>query len=325
MTGKRLLACLMITTLLPSLLVQPAYADNCTSIRTLYDAQELEVDSKEIEEKYSEVLVTYEELREEFVTVDAKKKTNALALKRLSDDYGNLLTEITLYSTSLDEIYAELTNAVNKGAALEVIYKLEQQYIQVKAELTSRIELQTSLQNLLLDINGLDSKLPIITDEEVLENYRVLQQLKAEYDVAKGYEDIGDVRNVKVPTSRGEYVINSSYGTRINPVTGAGYQTHSGLDLKASLGDQNLALFAGTVVVSEWSNLYGNYVIIDHGYGVRSLYGHAIKNLVAVGDRVEQYQPIQDTGSTGFSTGPHLHLGLLIDGKYVDPTILFNQ
>jgi murein DD-endopeptidase MepM/ murein hydrolase activator NlpD len=96
---------------------------------------------------------------------------------------------------------------------------------------------------------------------------------------------------------------------------------HLGCDFGASTGTPIYAAAAGTVAYSGWENMSGNVVYIIHGNGVRTVYGHASELKVSTGETVEAGQLIALVGSTGYSTGPHLHFQLEIDGVAVDPWI----
>jgi murein DD-endopeptidase MepM/ murein hydrolase activator NlpD len=94
---------------------------------------------------------------------------------------------------------------------------------------------------------------------------------------------------------------------------------HPGIDLHASYGDPIYACRAGTVVSAGWDGGYGNAVVIDHGGGMATLYGHQSRMAVSAGQQVTAGQVIGYVGSTGYSTGPHLHFEVRIDGNPVDP------
>lgn len=113
--------------------------------------------------------------------------------------------------------------------------------------------------------------------------------------------------------------ITSPYGTRTHPVTGK-VKTHAGLDIGAAHGTNIFAAADGTVLVSGWnSGGYGNYVVIDHGGGITTLYAHCSSLLVSAGQKVSRGQVIAKVGSTGMSTGPHLHFEVLKNGAHTNP------
>ena len=118
--------------------------------------------------------------------------------------------------------------------------------------------------------------------------------------------------------------ISSDYGNRISPLSGS-HQNHDGLDIPAQFGSPILAAGKGRVIFSAYAPGYGNLVEIDHGQGVVTRYGHAAKLLVKAGEIVEQSQKIATVGSTGKSTGPHLHFEFRVNGKHQDPLLMARQ
>lgn len=112
-------------------------------------------------------------------------------------------------------------------------------------------------------------------------------------------------------------MITSNFGYRTCPYHGR--ELHSGLDMGAPSGTPIRAALAGTVTKSYYSNSYGNYTIIDHGNGLTTAYAHQSKRLVAVGDTVEAGEVIGLVGSTGNSTGPHLHFEVRVNDNLQDP------
>ena len=111
---------------------------------------------------------------------------------------------------------------------------------------------------------------------------------------------------------------SSSYGWRIDPFNG-NKAFHEGLDFPANTGAPIHAAADGIVSVSELSHAYGNMVKIDHGSGLETRYAHASKLLVKVGERVVKGQVVALVGSTGRSTGPHLHYEIRLNGNSLDP------
>ena len=111
---------------------------------------------------------------------------------------------------------------------------------------------------------------------------------------------------------------SSTFGTRSNP-TGAGTQFHVGTDFPVPTGTPVKATEAGTVVFAGVHSTGGNRVEVDHGHGVVTAYSHNSQISVNVGDTVEQGQTIALAGSTGNSTGPHIHYEIKVNDKWVDP------
>jgi murein DD-endopeptidase MepM/ murein hydrolase activator NlpD len=111
---------------------------------------------------------------------------------------------------------------------------------------------------------------------------------------------------------------SSGFGVRFHPI----YHTekmHTGVDLAAPTGTPIYSAGSGTVVFAGWQHGYGNVVEIDHGYGYHTLYGHSSKLLVKVGDKVMRGDRIALVGSTGGSTGPHLHYETIVDSVKINP------
>ncbi len=115
--------------------------------------------------------------------------------------------------------------------------------------------------------------------------------------------------------------LTSKCGWRGDPFTGV-KQYHPGLDMACPTGTPIHAALGGKVLQAGFSRIYGNYIIIDHGNGYQTLYGHMSKKISSTGDYVQQGQKIGLVGSTGYSTGPHLHWTVYKNGKVVDPLTL---
>lgn len=113
-------------------------------------------------------------------------------------------------------------------------------------------------------------------------------------------------------------LVTSRYGWRRSPF-GVSRQFHHGIDIAAPRGTPIVATADGRVVFSGWDGAFGNAVIIDHGFGYRTLYAHNAYNVVEVGDRVRRGQVVAHVGSTGRSTGPHVHYEVFVKGQRVDP------
>ena len=112
--------------------------------------------------------------------------------------------------------------------------------------------------------------------------------------------------------------ITSGFGGRESPTEGAS-SNHQGIDIGAPTGSNIVAAADGTVTISTYSYSAGNYIMLNHGGGVSTVYMHCSQLLVSAGDTVKQGQVIAKVGSTGYSTGPHLHFGVRLNGSYVNP------
>lgn len=119
------------------------------------------------------------------------------------------------------------------------------------------------------------------------------------------------------PVSSGG-VVTSEYGYRVSPTAGAS-SGHQGMDIGCNYGTAIVAADSGTVVTAGYSGGYGNLVVIDHGNGIRTYYGHNSSLAVGVGQTVSKGQTIAYAGSTGVSTGVHCHFGVLVGGAFTNP------
>lgn len=112
--------------------------------------------------------------------------------------------------------------------------------------------------------------------------------------------------------------ITSPYGMRWHPILKQ-HKMHTGVDIGASMGTSIVAADSGTVIFAGWMNGYGNTTVIDHGGGISTLYAHQSKFTVGKGATVNKGQEIGKVGSTGWSTGPHLHFEVRINGVHTNP------
>lgn len=116
--------------------------------------------------------------------------------------------------------------------------------------------------------------------------------------------------------------ITSGFGWRVHPISGE-WKFHSGVDIGYDEGSPVTAMMPGTVVYSAWYDGYGYTVILEHAGGDHTLYGHCSALYCNYGQQVEQGSLIAAVGSTGYSTGPHLHLEYWHNDQYTDPLVLW--
>jgi len=118
--------------------------------------------------------------------------------------------------------------------------------------------------------------------------------------------------------------VSSEFGWRIDPITGEN-RFHQGLDLAAREGTPVRAPLGGRVIMNGFQEGYGNVVVLDHGQGITTLYGHNRENLVREGEWVEKGAILAEVGSSGRSTGPHLHFEVRRHGRHLDPLEFFAE
>ncbi len=148
-----------------------------------------------------------------------------------------------------------------------------------------------------------------------------IKKMVAELAAKNNSQYVGGVLDWPCP---GYYTITSPYGMRYHPVLKVN-KLHTGCDISAPKGASILAANSGTVIISSYSSAWGNYVVIDHGGKVATLYAHMSKRIAAKGDKVSKGDKIGLVGSTGWSTGNHLHFEVQVNGKSVDPMQYFKK
>jgi murein DD-endopeptidase MepM/ murein hydrolase activator NlpD len=187
--------------------------------------------------------------------------------------------------------------------------KLRTQKAQLEGEVVS--------QELLIDRLRNDRQSLLAAEQRLAEDSSKLQRLiMARSGAPQNFTIVPGTGRLQYPTY-GE--VSSPYGWRVHPILG--YEKfHTGIDFAAETGTPIYAADTGTVIVAEWYGGYGYAVIVAHGNQLSTLYGHCSELFVTVGQAVQKGQVIAAVGSTGFSTGPHLHFELRLNGEPIDPT-----
>ncbi len=203
--------------------------------------------------------------------------------------------------------------------------KLEEerkQLIDIQAQLKVQVEeLDKQKEELKTEKSKLDKKKKTLEakDAELKRDADALiSQIKALQDANRVYE--GGTFTWPVPSS---HYISSSFGSRLHPIYRT-WRMHTGTDIAASYGSNIVAAASGKVIMSSWYGGYGNCIMIDHGSGMVTLYGHCSSRLVSAGQEVSRGQVIARVGSTGNSTGNHCHFEVRINGQYVNPMGYFS-
>lgn len=219
------------------------------------------------------------------------------------DAFRATCDDIATQKDSLEQSYAE-AEAQEK--------QLEENKAKMEAEVTQR---EAKMEELIKTESATRKEYNSIAAEEdkLIDDVR-----DAVNELAKQSSSVYVGGKFQWPLPAANNVVTCVYGMRVHPITGV-YKLHTGVDLRASSGTNIYAANSGTVITSTYSTAYGNYVVIDHGGGIATLYAHMTKRLVKVGDKVKQGKVIGYVGSTGYSTGPHLHFEIIKDGDYIDP------
>lgn len=263
--------------------------------------------------------------------------------------YWSVLFEANSFSDFLDRLSMVEEIAASDQRRLEEMSKAAENVAKAKRELE---DTQTTLQNTKLELEESQK----VMEEKRKEADELLAQLIAtgeeyeEYIAEKEKEESGvqdkiddleelyewqkgqeEANNAPAPESGGgswlkptRYTrVSSPYGWRIHPVYGD-RRFHNGVDLSASSGTPIYASRSGKVVIAQYSSSAGYYVTIDHQDGFQSKYLHMTHYIVSKGDYVTAGQVIGYVGSTGVSTGPHLHFTITYKGEYVNPANYIN-
>ncbi|MBO9597429.1 MAG: peptidoglycan DD-metalloendopeptidase family protein, partial [Cohnella sp.] len=167
---------------------------------------------------------------------------------------------------------------------------------------------------------------PGAQDTDLARDKQMLKQLKTDLERQRErvkelseFAELGDVTRFTTPLGD-RARMTSPFGDRLDPLTKDGTTFHAGIDLEASAGTPVLSAFNGRIAKTGNDDELGLYVWIEHGNGIRTLYGHLSSVSVTQGQEVRQYEPIALSGNTGSrTTGEHLHFTVTINGTAVDP------
>lgn len=300
-----------------------------------------ESELEELTKKVTELKTSISQIEEELTTVTEKYNTQqklleerVIALYEMGEvDYLDIL----LHSNNLSEfissyyVISEIVEADNDllediGNKKDEIELSKQKLENQKKELADLVESQTRTSKVLQNTKTIrENYIAKLSDEEK-EKQAQIDEMTAQYEdinrqileLAKqgiDAEYIGGEFAWPVP---GYTTITSKYGMRVHPITGQ-YKLHTGVDIGAPRGAKFIAANDGIVTKAEYNTAYGNMVIIDHGGGISTLYAHGDEILVEVGQTVKRGQSVLVVGSTGYSTGPHAHFEVRIQGVVTDP------
>lgn len=324
---------------------EKSLGDQVNSLEQQINSKQSDID--ELEASISEAQAKLEILEEELAAAEEKVNTQNENLNaRLRNMYKNGsvgFIDVLMDSGSFSEFLNNLS-LVEKvyTSDQDVLEELQKAYDEIdakkkeietlQAELSeSKATMEEQKSSLEADKASVEKKKSEIAADSA-ETQRELDKLEADAQALTS-----SIRNSGSSSSSSKYnggimawpvpschTVSSGYGGRIHPTTGK-YKFHGGLDIPGSYGSAIVAANSGKVIwAGNRGDSYGNYVIIDHGGGVSTLYGHSSKVLVSTGQSVSRGQRIANVGSTGRSTGPHCHFEVRINGSRVNPNPYVN-
>ncbi|RJX39142.1 hypothetical protein D3P09_16755 [Paenibacillus pinisoli] len=264
-------------------------------------------------------------LEEEYRDIAHRVNTNTMleaAMELYDERRKAILTRIDSDTYELSNRLEDLEHQMkaSKEDTVEAIMQLDGEYRSVLRQLKKN---QDEREQLLVPKEGVVSTLSL--EDAKRERNRLeslspkLEKQKQTYEQALSCPAIGEISTFRSPLEI-PVQMTSPYGERLDPITLDSITFHHGMDLYAPEGTTVLSAFNGVVEEASSTDELGNYVVVNHGCGVKTLYGHLESYHVEVGQEVFQYASIARSGNTGSrTTGPHLHFGVYINGKSVDP------
>ncbi len=312
-----------------------------SALQAEINSMERQIYSKNVElnRLNKEINKTKEEITEVLAQIEVKEaeiaEQNSALSARLRAMYkngsGGLLTvlfgssSMSSFMTNMDMVQRIYSADADMLAGMQAQYdELEgsRKRLQALKEtlLTQQANAEAKRVQLETDIVGLSEKKREV-DKSLAEQQDQLKQLKAEADaltatIRKLQGDKSYAGGTMLWPSAASRYISSPFGNRV--LFGV-KEFHTGIDIAAAAGTNILAANSGTVIKAGYNNSYGYMIMIDHGGGIVTLYAHSSKLLVSTGDVVARGQVIALIGSTGRSTGPHLHFEVRVNGAYQNP------
>lgn len=243
-------------------------------------------------------------------------------VRRISQKDNTILDE---YQAQIEEIEVQKKNIESEKNDLDLLQKTA--YVKNEELVSVRSKKETAMGKLAAEEGKLQSEI------ENLE--QVSEDLKAEInELTRKLAAQSSSSGSRAPTQYvggtfmwpvpGYYRISSDYVDRTSPIFGTA-EFHTGIDIPASYGEDVVAAADGVVITSGWVNGYGNTVMISHGSGIVTLYGHNSSLVISNGQSVKKGQVIAKIGSTGYSTGNHCHFEVRINGDHTTPWPYLND
>ncbi|ADZ85179.1 peptidoglycan DD-metalloendopeptidase family protein [Cellulosilyticum sp. ST5] len=234
-------------------------------------------------------------------------------IRRISEKDNTLLDT---YQAQIDYIEVQKEKIESEKSDLDLLQKKE---ISKKNELEeARAAKQVAIDKLESEegkLAGEISKLEEISEQLEEDIKKLTEEMEAKNKNQIPTQYTGGTFTWPVP---GYYRISSEYNPRTSPISG-NYEFHTGIDIPAGYGEDVVAAGDGVVITAGWINGYGNTVMISHGSGIVTLYGHNSSVVVSQGQTVSKGQVVAKIGSTGYSTGNHCHFEVRVNGSHTSP------
>ncbi len=288
---------------------------------------ELQKTTEEVESNLNEVQEKYDRQKELldnsliaiYESSDTKYLDVILSSKSISEFLSNyfLVTELASYEMDLlNEMEAKKEEIETSKKKLE---ENQKQLAEIKTNQTKTAKVlentKTVRENFIAKLSDEEKEIQTKIDEYNTRFNEINAEILALAMEGIDTKYIGGELAWPVP---GYTRISSKYGMRTHPITGV-YKLHTGVDISAPMGANFIAANDGIVTKAGYNSAYGNMVIIDHGGGVSTLYAHGSEILVQVGQVVKRGDAVLKVGSTGYSTGPHAHFEVRLNGVVTDP------
>jgi len=301
----------------------------------IYDTQveinQLTDDLNSTKERVAKALAELDEIQNK-ITVQNEALWNRLKVMYMQGDAG--MISILLGSTSMTELLTnvEMMKRITESDS-DLIEALEAQHKAVTEKKDELVVLKTELETKQAELDekksSLDKDLSAVASlkKKIEKNNAALEAqldaMNAEADALKNeilkLQSGGDYSGGAMGwPSRSSNRITDVFGMRLHPIYRI-WKMHTGIDIGARKETDILSAADGTVIRTAYSYGYGNYVMVDHGGGVVTLYAHSCKILVKVGDKVKRGDVLALVGTTGCSTGYHIHFEVRVNGSYKDP------
>ena len=357
MRGKRIISILCVLTLCLGMTFQVEATGLQEKREQLQDLEKekaaAEQEKKELSQKLEGIMADMEELSEKIEAKEAELavKEEELAQAQIdeNDQYESMKKRIKyMYENGSGQLIAvlleskDITDFLNKAEYISTISEYDRDMLKKFQDIVAEVEAQEeklqeeydeieAMQNDLIEKQGTIETLIDEKDTEIGEMSADLKKLKKAVETAERKQrekasSYSGSAGASVVSGNGMFThpcpgysrISSYFGPRKQPMAGAS-SNHKGIDYAAAAGTPIYAAASGTVTAAGYSGAEGNWIVINHGNGLQTYYMHCLKLYVHAGQKVSKGQNIAAVGSTGNSTGPHLHFQVMDGGVARNP------